>query len=134
MRRLGPDQLAQRSVPPSKMSLLGLVRHMADVERSWFRIRIAGFQVPRLYRTEANRDADFDDASADPAVVTAAFAAWRSEIEFAEEFADAIEDLGDVGPEGHALREVLVHMIEEYARHNGHAVLLRERIDGRIGQ
>ena len=131
---LSPDQLAERSVPPSKMSLLGLVRHMADVEQIWFRIRMAGFEVPRHYRIEDNHDADFDGASADPAVVAEAFATWRSEIEFAEDYVDSVDDLGTQGASGSALREVLIHMIEEYARHNGHADLLRERIDGRTGQ
>jgi uncharacterized damage-inducible protein DinB len=131
---LDATQLAQRSVEPSKMSLLGLVRHMADVERSWFRIRMAGFAVPMLYRTDENRDADFDGAEADQAVVKQAFEAWRSEIEFAEDYVTSIDDLGSAGANGDALREVLVHMIEEYARHNGHADLIRERIDGRIGQ
>jgi uncharacterized damage-inducible protein DinB len=131
---LSPDQLAERSVPPSKMSLLGLVRHMADVEQIWFRIRMAGVVVPRHYRTEDDHDADFDGASADPAVVAEAFATWRSEIEFAEDYVDSVDDLGAQGASGSALREVLIHMIEEYARHNGHADLLRERIDGRTGQ
>ena len=131
---LSPDQLAERSVPPSKMSLLGLVRHMADVEQIWFRIRMAGFEVPRYYRTEDDHDADFDGASADPAVVAEAFATWRSEIEFAEDYVDSVDDLGAQGASGSALREVLIHMIEEYARHNGHADLIRERIDGRTGQ
>jgi uncharacterized damage-inducible protein DinB len=131
---LDAPQLAERSVPPSTMSLLGLIRHMTDVERSWFRIRLAGQQVTRLYRTADNRDADFDGAVADDEVVTSAFTAWRTEIAYAEEFVEATDDLGHVGPHGDALREVLVHMIEEYARHNGHADFLRERIDGRIGQ
>jgi uncharacterized damage-inducible protein DinB len=131
---LDATQLAQRSVEPSKMSLLGLVRHMADVERVWFRIRMAGFEVPPLYRTEDNGDVDFDGAVADPAVVKEAFESWRSEIEFAEDYVMSIDDLGFVGANGVALREVIVHMIEEYARHNGHADLIRERIDGRIGQ
>jgi hypothetical protein len=131
---LDAEQLARRAVEPSKMSLLGLIRHMTDVERGWFRIRLAGSRVERIYRTAENRDADFDGAVADDEVVTAAFVTWRTEIAFAEEFLDTIDDLGHVGPEGDAVREVLVHMIEEYARHNGHADLLRERIDGRIGQ
>jgi uncharacterized damage-inducible protein DinB len=131
---LDADQLARRAVEPSKMSLLGLLRHMADVERSWFRIRLAGNKVERLYRTRENRDADFDGAVPDDEVVAEAFTAWKTEIEYAEEYVDTIDDLGHVGPEGDAVREVLVHMIEEYARHNGHADLLRERIDGRIGQ
>jgi hypothetical protein len=90
--------------------------------------------VQRLYRTAENRDADFDGAAPDDEVVASAFTAWRTEIAYADEFLDTIDDLGHQGPEGDAVREVLVHMIEEYARHNGHADLLRERIDGRIGQ
>ncbi len=119
------------------MSLLGLVRHMAEVERGWFRRRFAGQDVPRRYQTEADPDADFNGAVADPAVVAEAWAAWRDEIAFAEQFT-AGHDLGfagrDSAGEPISLRELLVHMIEEYARHNGHADLLRERIDGRIGQ
>jgi uncharacterized damage-inducible protein DinB len=130
---LDAEQMAARAVEPSNLSLLGLVRHMADVELTWFRVRMAGFQVPRLYRTEENKDADFDGAVADPAVVKEAFESWRSEVAFAEDYVDAADDLGHIGAEGHALREVMIHMIEEYARHNGHADLLRERIDGRTG-
>jgi uncharacterized damage-inducible protein DinB len=131
---LTPEQLAERSVSPSKMSLLGLVRHMAGVEQGWFRIDMAGFQQTRHFRANGNRDEDFDGAMADPAVVEEAFALWRSEVAFAEDYVDSIDDLGYVGEGGNALREILVHMIEEYARHNGHADFLRERIDGRIGQ
>jgi uncharacterized damage-inducible protein DinB len=131
---LDAEQMARRSVEPSKMSLLGLVRHMADVERVWFRIRLAGSKVQRLYRTEEDRDADFDGAVGDDDAVAAAFSSWKTEIAYAEDFVDSVDDLGWVGAEGNPLREVLVHMIEEYARHNGHADLIRERIDGRIGQ
>jgi hypothetical protein len=131
---LTAEQMAERSVPPSKMSLLGLIRHLADVEQLWFRIRMAGFQVPRHYRTDQAPDTDFDGAIADPDVVAEAFSAWRSEIEFAEDYVDSIDDLGYKGAEDNPLREVLIHMIEEYARHNGHADFLRERIDGRTGQ
>jgi uncharacterized damage-inducible protein DinB len=134
---LDAGQLARRSVEPSTMSLLGLVRHMAEVERGWFRRRFAGQDVPRRYQTEADPDGDFNGAVADPAVVDEAWAAWRDEIAFSDEFTRD-HDLDFVGrdSEGEAvsLRELLVHMIEEYARHNGHADLLRERIDGRIGQ
>ena len=131
---LTDQQLAARSVEPSKMSLLGLVRHLAGVEQSWFRINMAGFEVARHYREGGDRDGDFDGATADPAVVKDAFERWRTEIAFAEDYVDSIEDLGYAGEAGNPLREVLVHMIEEYARHNGHADFLRERIDGRIGQ
>jgi uncharacterized damage-inducible protein DinB len=131
------EQLARHAVEPSTMSLLGLVRHMAEVERGWFRRRFAGQDAPERYQSEADPDGDFDGAVADPAVVDEAWAAWREGIAFAEQFV-CDTDLGFVGHDGVgaaiSLRELLVHMIEEYARHNGHADLLRERIDGRIGQ
>jgi uncharacterized damage-inducible protein DinB len=119
------------------MSLLGLVRHMAEVERTWFRRRFAGQDVPKRYQTPDQPDGDFDGAVGDPAVVEEAWAAWREEVAFAEQFT-AATDLGFVAQDGAgeptSLRELLVHMIEEYARHNGHADLLRERVDGRLGQ
>ena len=134
---LEPVQLAARAVEPSTMSLLGLVRHMAEVERSWFRRRFAGQAVPQLYQSDANPDGDFDGAAADQEVVEEAWARWREEVDFAEVFArETSLDFVGRDSEGNpvSLRELLVHMIEEYARHNGHADLLRERIDGRLGQ
>jgi uncharacterized damage-inducible protein DinB len=136
-RGLDAEQLARRAVEPSTMSLLGLVRHMAEVERSWFRRVMSAQDAPRLFCTETDRDGDFDGAVADPAVVEEAFAAWRSEMAYADSYLATRPDLdttaaGRDGPI--SLREVLVHMVEEYARHNGHADLLRERIDGRVGQ
>jgi hypothetical protein len=133
---LDPEQLARRSVPPSTMSLLGLIRHMAEVERSWFRRIMAGQDVPRLYRTDEDRDGDWNGALPDRAVVEEAWRAWRDEVQFADDFVGNAVDL-DVEAV-HAgqvpLRWVLVHVIEEYARHCGHADLLRETIDGRVGQ
>lgn len=135
---LDAAQLARRSVPPSTMSLLGLVRHMADVERNWFRRVMAGSDAPPLYWSEDVADADWLGAVADPAVVDDAWRAWREEVAFAEKFVAGSPDLAikGVNRDGStpALREVLVHMIEEYARHCGHADLLRERVDGRVGQ
>jgi uncharacterized damage-inducible protein DinB len=135
---LDAAQLARRSVPPSTMSLLGLVRHMADVERNWFRRVMARADAPPLYWSEDVADADWLGAVADPAVVDEAWRAWREEVAFAEKFVADSPDLGLKGimqdGQSIALREVLLHMIEEYARHNGHADLLRERIDGRVGQ
>jgi uncharacterized damage-inducible protein DinB len=135
---LDAEQLARRAVEPSTMSLLGLIRHMADVERGWFRRGVAGEQAPPIFYSKAEMDGDFDGAVADPEVVAEAWRAWREEVAFAERFvADArslditFEDKWR-GPT--SLRWVLVHMIEEYARHNGHADLLRERIDGKLGQ
>ncbi|HEY9524478.1 MAG TPA: DinB family protein [Thermopolyspora sp.] len=135
---LDADALARRAVEPSKLSLLGLVRHMAEVERNWFRQVLAGEDAPRLFRPPATPDGDFDGAAPDPEVVAQAWAAWQAEIDFAEHFVATAPDLGVVARDPHyselQLREVLLHMVEEYARHNGHADLLRERIDGRVGQ
>jgi hypothetical protein len=135
---LDAAQLASRSVPPSTMSLLGLIRHMADVERYWFRVVMAQSDVSPLYWLDDVPDADWLGAVADPALVDDAWRAWRGEVAFAEKFVADSPDLGTKGfePDGSspALRSVLVHMIEEYARHCGHADLLRERIDGRVGQ
>ncbi len=135
---LDAAQLARRSVPPSTMSLLGLIRHMADVEREWFRRVMAQSDAPPVYWSEDVPDADWLGAVANPAVVDDAWRAWREEVAFAEKLVADSPDLGIKGVmedgTGIALREVLVHMIEEYARHCGHADLLRERIDGRVGQ
>jgi uncharacterized damage-inducible protein DinB len=135
---LDAAQLACRSVPPSTMSLLGLIRHMADVERNWFRRVMAQADAPPLYWSEEIPDADWLGAVGEPAVVDDAWRAWRDEVGFADKFVADSPDLGICGINGDgtsvALRSVLVHMIEEYARHCGHADLLRERIDGRVGQ
>jgi uncharacterized damage-inducible protein DinB len=129
-------RLARRSVPPSTMSLLGLVRHLADVERAWFRRTMSGLDAPRLYRG-VDDDGDFDGAVADDAVVAEAWRAWRAECAFTDRFIATAPNL-DVTGDHHGrivtLREVVLHLIEEYARHNGHADLLRERIDGRVGE
>ncbi|WP_043263179.1 DinB family protein [Streptomyces sp. CT34] len=130
-------ELARRAVAPSTLSLLGLVRHLADVERRWFRQVLAGQEAPRLFSSAAHPDGDFDGAVPDPAVVAAAWEAWRAEVAFADAFVAAAPGLDIAGDDGWrgrvSLRWVLIHMIEEYARHNGHADLLRERIDGAIG-
>lgn len=134
---LDPEQLARRSVEPSTMSLLGLVRHMAEVERAWFRRRMSGQDVPYLFRIDEDRDADWNGAIADPRSVDEAWRAWREECAHTDRFVQEAPDLDVTGTTEDgpiSLREVLVHMVEEYARHNGHADLLRERIDGRTGQ
>jgi len=135
---LDAEQLARRSVPPSTMSLLGLIRHMADVERHWFRQVMAGEEAPAHYWSNDEDDADWAGAVADAAVVADAWQQWRYEVGFAERFVADADDLGVRATmrDGTtvALREVIVHMIEEYARHAGHADLLRERVDGRVGQ
>jgi hypothetical protein len=139
---LDAAQLAQRSVPPSTMSLLGLVRHLAEGERHFRRV-MAGDHAPKLYSTDEDRDGDWNGAVADPAVVEDAWQRWRAEVELADRFVAGVADLGtpnagvsDLGPDGAdlQLRDALVAQIVEYARHCGHADLLRERIDGRVGQ
>jgi uncharacterized damage-inducible protein DinB len=140
---LDAEAMARRSVEPSDLSLLGLVRHLSDAERYWFRQVMAGQDAPSRYRASAGDEHDraFSEAVADPAAVALAWDYWRDEVAFAEGFVDETVDIDltqpYVGRGGHqgqvSLREVLVHMIEEYARHIGHADLLRERIDGRVG-
>jgi len=134
---LDAEQLARRSVPPSTMSLLGLVRHMAAVEHGWFQRRLQGKDEPRLFGKDQERDADFDLATGDPAMVEEAFALWREQVALAEEYLAGVDDLGAtvvLDGDDVEVRDIVVHMIEEYARHCGHADLLRECIDGRIGQ
>jgi uncharacterized damage-inducible protein DinB len=140
---LDAEAMACRSVEPSDLSLLGLVRHLSDAERYWFRNVMAGEDAPARHRASAGDDHDraFSEVVADPAAVALAWENWRDEVRFAERFVDETADLdltkyfvGRGGQQARvSLREVLVHMIEEYARHIGHADLLRERIDGRVG-
>jgi uncharacterized damage-inducible protein DinB len=135
---LDAAELARRSVDPSTLSLLGLVRHMAEVERSWFRRVMAGQDAPPHFYSETDPDGDFDGAVPDPEVVAQAWSLWRAEVEFAERFVAEAPDLDVTGNHrwhgAVSLRWVLAHMVEEYARHNGHADLLRQRIDGAVGQ
>jgi uncharacterized damage-inducible protein DinB len=129
---LNPEQLAHRSVPPSTMSLLGLLRHLAEAERGWRGWILPDGPSPRLY---GGRDADFDEAVADQAVVEAAYADLAREQEATDTVLAGYPDLSvRLGERAIAIRELLVHRAEEYARHCGHADLLRERIDGRVGQ
>jgi hypothetical protein len=122
---LDPEQLARRSVPPSTMSLLGLLRHLAEVERDWRNWILPGDPAPKLYGTS---DADFEGA-------VAAFADLAREQAATDAILAEHPHPGErVGEDGIAVRELWVHRIEEYARHCGHADLLRECIDGRVGQ
>jgi hypothetical protein len=137
-RGLGPEELARRSVEPSSLSLLGLVRHLADVERSWFRRTMAGADAPPLFYSQDDLDGDFDNAAADPALVEEAWRAWHDEAAFTDKLIAEAPDLGVTGRTRDgaepSLRWVVAHMIEEYARHVGHADFLRERIDGQVGE
>lgn len=129
---LDAEQLARRSVPPSTMSLLGLLRHLAEVERDWRNWISDGEPLPKLY---GERDADFNGAVADQAEVDAAYSDLAREQAATDAALAEYPDLGErLGKDGFAVRELLVHRIEEYARHCGQADLLRECIDGRVGQ
>ncbi|GAA4240869.1 DinB family protein [Actinomadura meridiana] len=131
---LTTEQLRERAVPPSTLSLLGLVRHMAEVERSWFRIRFNGEDISAHWIKGPNDDSEFEADEADP---DEAFAIWHEECARSREIVDAADSLDLTmrhRGENFSLRWILVHMIEEYARHNGHADLLRERIDGATGE
>ena len=135
---LTDEQLRQRAVPPSSLSLLGLVRHMTGVERGWFRQALLGEDLPDLYSTEDDPDADFNGV--DGADVAEAFSAFEKECDAARQAVAAAPDLDLLSKqrsqrtgEQFSLRWIVTHMIEEYARHNGHADLLRERIDGTTG-
>ncbi|MEU8241722.1 DinB family protein [Actinoplanes missouriensis] len=130
---LTAEQLKVASAEPSNLTLLGLVRHMTEVERSWFRQRAAGQDVPDLYSSPDNPDGDFDDVA--QADAEADLAAFRAELELADAAAAGLSlDSEFTGRRNQiSVRWVYLHMIEEYARHNGHADLIRERIDGATG-
>jgi uncharacterized damage-inducible protein DinB len=129
------EQLAQRAVAPSSMSLLGLVRHMAEVERAWFSRRFGGQpDLAWLHGSREQPDNDFDFAEPDGAEED--FAAFARECEMSRQAAEGHSlDETFKHPDGEVidLRWVYLHMIEEYARHNGHADILREQIDGTVG-
>lgn len=131
---LDAEQLARRAVPPSSLSLLGLVRHLAEVERYWFREVLEGQDLPVLFCSPEHPDGDFD--LVDAAHAAQDVAAFHAEVAAAREAAarHGLDDTGDAGRRGPVdLRWIYVHMIEEYARHNGHADLLRECVDGVTG-
>jgi len=131
---LDAHQLARQSVPPSDMSLLGLLRHLTSVENYWFQNVIAGRTGDRLYLDANGADLAFVVVP-DDEMVSEAWSAWRSEVARSDQVLAGVSDLGQLG-EGTAMpvREVIVHLIREYAQHLGHADLIRERIDGRVGQ
>ncbi|NYD57965.1 putative damage-inducible protein DinB [Nocardioides marinisabuli] len=137
---LSPTQLATASVPPSAISLLGLVRHLARVEHHWARRVLEGRgDLPRLF-DEPGDDAGFTLPGAteetDETTVHEAFELWRGECAYADGVVAtaSLDDLVSVGDERIEVRDVLVHLVEEYARHAGHADLVRECLDGRTGQ
>ena len=131
---LSDDDLRRAAVPPSGLSLLGLVRHMARVEQSWFRRVIEDhMEIPRLFQDE---DGGFDLPHVDDQLVRDSHALWQDEIAYARQVLERtdLDTVVDVHGDPTEVRDIVVHMIEEYARHCGHADLVRECIDGRAGQ
>jgi len=134
-RGLSGEQLRRRSMPPSTLSLLGLVRHLAEVERTWFRRVIAGEDIPLVWSDRLDFQEAYDATTAD---MGEAFAAWEAEVAAARVVEVAAETLDVTGfqpkwEEWVSLRWVFMQVIHEYARHNGHADLLREGVDGQTG-
>ena len=132
---LTTEQLKRASVDPSNLTLLGLVRHMTEVERAWFRRRVAGEELAGIFSGPDNVDGDFDDVA--DADAESDFTAFQAEVA-ACDAAVASRSLEETFIHPRTQREisirwVYIHMIEEYARHNGHADLIRERIDGVTG-
>ena len=132
---LSDDELRRQSMPPSTLSLLGLVRHMAEVERTWFRRVINAEDVPLVWSDQADYQVAYD---ASAATRSEAFDAWQEEVAHARRIERRAESLDVTGHQARwgqdvSLRLVMLHLIHEYARHNGHADLLREGIDGTVG-
>lgn len=129
------ERLSEKGVPPSGLSLHGLVRHLAGVERWWFRIQFAGEDVPLLFYSDDDPSQDFDSLDGD---VEEAFAVWRAECARSRQIVAGAASFDETGTQLATgkpimLRRIIVCMIAEYAQHNGHADLLRERIDGATG-
>ncbi|MDP9224247.1 MAG: DinB family protein [Actinomycetota bacterium] len=134
---LSAAQLRAQPLPPSPLSLLGLVRHLADVERHWFRNIFGGERAPALFSTDEDPDADFNDLTG--VTPEEVFRIWRDECVHASAVirSASLDEIGKMKGtrtvEDFSMRWILTHMIEEYARHNGHADLIRETIDGATG-
>lgn len=132
---LSDEQLRQQSMPPSSLSLLGLVRHMAEVERTWFRRVINGEDIPLVWSDSGDYQVAYDASSATRAD---AFAAWEAEVAHARRIEQAAASLDVTGHHAKwggdvSLRRIMLHVIGEYSRHNGHADFLREGVDGTVG-
>ncbi|WP_269856748.1 DinB family protein [Streptomyces sp. RPT161] len=132
---LTDEELRRQSMPPSTLSLLGLVRHMAEVERTWFRRVINGEDIPLVWSDEDDYQVAFDTSAS---TRSGAFAAWQAEVEHSRRIEREAESLDVIGHQARwgkdvSLRLVMLHLIHDYARHNGHADFLREGIDGTVG-
>jgi len=136
---LTPEQLAARSVPPSDLSVLGLVRHLAQMEHHWFVRTLSRADEPQLYVPDGDWDAQFRDAVPEEAVVEEAFATWRAQCARSDAALDglppeALDFVWDPDDRIGSVRDALTQVLYEYSRHAGHLDLLREAIDGTTGE
>lgn len=133
---LDDDQLRTASAPPSNLTLLGLLRHLTDVERQWWVRVLDGGAAPPLYYSEDDPDGDFD--SLESASVAQVRARYRDQLAESRRVLATFADGGEVARRTTgfrpSLRWVLVHLVEEYARHNGHADVIRQALDGATGE
>ncbi|CAL9639034.1 DinB family protein [Streptomyces sp. Tu 3180] len=132
---LTDEELRRRPMPPSTLSLLGLVRHMAEVERAWFRRVFEDHDAPMVWSDEIDFQAAYD---ASASTRDEAFGAWEAEVENSRRIEREAESLDQVGHQPRwgrevSLRMVMMHVLLEYGRHNGHADFLREGVDGTVG-
>jgi uncharacterized damage-inducible protein DinB len=132
---LDDSELTSASMPPSTLTLLGLVRHMAEVERHWFRRVIAGETIRHVWTDDGDFQVAYDARQSTRAE---AFRAWQSEIDEARRIEHRVASLEDrfrvdAWDCEVTLRTILLHLHHDYARHNGHADLLREGLDGTVG-
>ena len=130
-----PERLSEMCIPPSTLSLHGLLRHLAATERWWFSRQFAGQDLPMLYYSDDDPSQDFESLDGD---IDEAWSVWRAECDRSRKIVAATPSLDQTGTRARtgepvSLRRILVSMIAEYARHDGHADLLRERIDGATG-
>ncbi|MFI0737475.1 DinB family protein [Streptomyces sp. NPDC021100] len=132
---LTDDELRRRSMPPSTLTLLGLVRHLAEVERTWFRRVFEDNALPLVWSDRMDFQVAYDASASTRAE---AFAAWDAEVARSRRVEAASASLDTTGLQPRwgrrvSLRMAMVHVLLEYARHNGHADLLREGVDGTVG-
>ncbi|MGN0064634.1 MAG: DinB family protein [Nocardioides sp.] len=138
-RGLDAEQMARRAVPPSTLSMVGLVRHLTGVEHHWFR-RVLGERLDLTYLWAGDPSNGFDDVTPTPQAVAEAWESWQAEVDHADELTSGLpEEAFEVeipkdGDSTISVRDLVVHVVEEYARHLGHADLLRERLDGSTGE
>jgi hypothetical protein len=130
---LSDAQLVEQSAPPSSLSLLGLVRHLSEMERHYLGNSISGDVLPLFYCTDDDAEADIENL--DPSMVASSMSAWRAEMQRCDEILDQHASFDDRTASGkRAIRWCVVKVLQEYARHNGHADIVRERIDGQRGE